>query len=1564
MKNRLTLTDVLAEVRDLLPLLLGMRLQNVYDVDGEKTFLLKFQEPGRDKQILLIESGVRVHTTRYARDKPTIPGGFAMKLRKHLRGRRLSSLEQVGVDRVLDLTFGSGDVAHHLIIELYDRGNIVLTDKDYMILSLLRNYTLDVKGAGGATGVDASGGGEQQVAGVVDNDKQRAGHTGGKKKGHPTTKSHGGSNVAEPAAPETEADAAAKVRIAVKQRYAFAMDSGLLRSAILGPDLSAGQPPISTDLEILTANLAASNSTNDASAEAAGAPAASPAVADAPSVDVSASASEIASKLEVFVRHFESVRLQAMPNKQKKKVTLSSALVSRGSGLDVFGPVLLDHACSSAGLPVDCKLDVVHAGGSATGGYDAAILLRLALELQKMPAILRRIATEPGPAFAIVQRKANIKAVSSVGAAGSGGGLSKMMAGLALGAATASAAGAGAGAPHSAAEVPLQGCLGKWEELQAEAKASVAQSASAPSTPLPALTAQSEASVVAAPPPAVADAGTAPGAAAAEGLGDDAAADAEGVGTGQAPPTLPYTMIDFAPFLFAQYSRPGGSASPAVPPSAKNGENAVPHIIFPSFDALCDEYFSQADLAKAERNEAQARSAAEKKLERIREGHTASIVSLQTAQQEAYRHGGMIDASAELVDNACLVIRSALEHSVNWLDLEKLVATEQANGNPVASIIAAMDLHAGTVTLALHDEDAAYEARSKAREAKRQAGVYVDSDDEEDDDDDDGDDSDGEGEAAGAQRKQQQQSEKKTKGGQASKGEVGKPTFMSLEQAKRKFGKHIDFVTVSVFETAAANARSFFSQGKTAKEKESKTVAAAEQAIKKAEKSVAEAATRQVAAASAVKAIKIARKPLWFERFHWFITSEGLVVVAGKNAQDNEQLVKRYLRPQDAYVHADIHGAATVVLRNLSDDPAAGESLPALSLQQAGHFCVCLSSAWSAHAATGAWWVPAAAVSKTAPTGEYLGTGSFMVRGKKNYLPPVKLELGMVLLWRVDDACIDSHMGDRRIRGALDAPASAEVGAGSTPDAIDDTAGAGADDTVPSATLEEAADVDEDGAAVASAEAEDVPGVELADENDAEVENEIDGEAEAGDGSRADHDGADGGAADDDRSDGRDGAGASSSATSAANVAVAAEFDPASVPITAHIRRQAKKLRDKDGSIDQTTALRLAQEEVWKAKQQQASAAKGQQSAAQAASNAAPSHGADHVDHDGSDDGVADSDNEGDADSDDGADPAPAASALPSASGSSKAGKGKSGPVNAAGSSKLQKAAAQQPAAAAADAKRGQKAKSKKLKSKYADQDDEDRALAMAALGHKQNPQPQAQQGKPSTDERAALETSKSKSKTGGVAPPAMPPTKGSGKGGKGGKAAAGTGPAAAASEAAVPAVTTTLDGSTAAASASTVHQTAARPPRAPRPPKPAADDAEDEDDKAGGGATGFGSAEQEARAIAALVTTPRSDDLLTHAVPMLCPWSVALTCKYRVKLQPGPLKKGKASQSAMHYWNLQAKNSGSAREKDLIKGLVENEVIGCTVSGCKVAGGSEAGASAAGGGKGKGGGGGGAKKK
>lgn len=75
---------------------------------------------------------------------------------------------------------------------------------------------------------------------------------------------------------------------------------------------------------------------------------------------------------------------------------------------------------------------------------------------------------------------------------------------------------------------------------------------------------------------------------------------------------------------------------------------------------------------------------------------------------------------------------------------------------------------------------------------------------------------------------------------------------------------------------------------------------------------------------------------------------------------------------------------------------------------------VCQSKAWDAKIITSAYWVNADQVSKTAPTGEYLTTGSFMVRGKKNFLPPVQLVYGLGLLFRLDEQSIPNHLNERR----------------------------------------------------------------------------------------------------------------------------------------------------------------------------------------------------------------------------------------------------------------------------------------------------------------------------------------------------------------------------------------------------------------------------------------------------------------------------------------------------------------------------------------------------------------------
>ncbi|KAI7842328.1 hypothetical protein COHA_003968 [Chlorella ohadii] len=214
-------------------------------------------------------------------------------------------------------------------------------------------------------------------------------------------------------------------------------------------------------------------------------------------------------------------------------------------------------------------------------------------------------------------------------------------------------------------------------------------------------------------------------------------------------------------------------------------------------------------------------------------------------------------------------------------------------------------------------------------------------------------------------------------------------------------------VEIDLSLSAHANARQYYDSRKKHQVKQQRTLDANQKALKAAEKK-AQAQLKQVRSAAPV----ITRKPFWFERFHWFISSENYLVLSGRDAQQNELLVKRYLRKGDVYVHADLHGASTTIVKNHTPD----SPVPPLTLSQAGQACVCRSQAWDAKVVTSAWWVHPEQVSKTAPTGEYLVTGSFMIRGRKNYLPPQPLVMGFGYMFGLAEESIPAHIGERAPR--------------------------------------------------------------------------------------------------------------------------------------------------------------------------------------------------------------------------------------------------------------------------------------------------------------------------------------------------------------------------------------------------------------------------------------------------------------------------------------------------------------------------------------------------------------------
>jgi predicted ribosome quality control (RQC) complex YloA/Tae2 family protein len=132
------------------------------------------------------------------------------------------------------------------------------------------------------------------------------------------------------------------------------------------------------------------------------------------------------------------------------------------------------------------------------------------------------------------------------------------------------------------------------------------------------------------------------------------------------------------------------------------------------------------------------------------------------------------------------------------------------------------------------------------------------------------------------------------------------------------------------------------------------------------------------------------RKRKWYEKYHWILTRNGFLAIGGKNAEQNESIVRKYLEDNDLFLHADIHGAPVVILKTAGSSPSLDD------IYDAAFLTAIYSKAWKEGlGSVRVWWVRGNQVSKSPPSGEYLAKGSFMIYGKKNYLKPIELKLSL-----------------------------------------------------------------------------------------------------------------------------------------------------------------------------------------------------------------------------------------------------------------------------------------------------------------------------------------------------------------------------------------------------------------------------------------------------------------------------------------------------------------------------------------------------------------------------------------
>jgi predicted ribosome quality control (RQC) complex YloA/Tae2 family protein len=137
----------------------------------------------------------------------------------------------------------------------------------------------------------------------------------------------------------------------------------------------------------------------------------------------------------------------------------------------------------------------------------------------------------------------------------------------------------------------------------------------------------------------------------------------------------------------------------------------------------------------------------------------------------------------------------------------------------------------------------------------------------------------------------------------------------------------------------------------------------------------------------------------WYERYRWFITTDGLLVIGGRDASSNSALIRKHLTEHDIVFHAEVHGSPFFIIKNAATFSATQEGTISSSLYQVAQATISFSRAWKdGLSSADAYWVMPEQVKKGAPTGQFLPKGSFVIEGKRNYLKGVELRLAIGIM--------------------------------------------------------------------------------------------------------------------------------------------------------------------------------------------------------------------------------------------------------------------------------------------------------------------------------------------------------------------------------------------------------------------------------------------------------------------------------------------------------------------------------------------------------------------------------------
>jgi len=187
------------------------------------------------------------------------------------------------------------------------------------------------------------------------------------------------------------------------------------------------------------------------------------------------------------------------------------------------------------------------------------------------------------------------------------------------------------------------------------------------------------------------------------------------------------------------------------------------------------------------------------------------------------------------------------------------------------------------------------------------------------------------------------------------------------------------------------NTNKIYSKGKKAEKKIKGTVSA----IKKTEDKISKLKHERESLETGIDFLIKKPRKKWYEKFRWFNSSDGFLIIGGRDAATNEIIFKKYLDPYDLVFHTNFPGSPLVVIKNPEN-----KEIPLTTIEETAEFVASFSRAWKENwGEVDTFYIQPDQITRTPPSGEYLQKGSFIISGKKNYIKNVKTELAIGLIF-------------------------------------------------------------------------------------------------------------------------------------------------------------------------------------------------------------------------------------------------------------------------------------------------------------------------------------------------------------------------------------------------------------------------------------------------------------------------------------------------------------------------------------------------------------------------------------